>query len=333
MEKDKINVLCATDENYAPYCGIMITSLFESNPDSHFEVFVFVDDNLSRKNVKKFNKLGRKYGNEIRMVAIDNELIKDCPLSDRNKGHDTHLYLSRVAYYRLLAPRLLPDSVHKIIYFDCDVAVIGDIKPFWNVDLTRKAIACVNDCYPLDKQMDERLGYDKEYGYFNSGVVIYNLDYWRQHDTSKQLFDYIREQGTKLKYLDQDVVNGCLYDKKVVVGERYNFQVLFFVPSFWEDYSEEFQQKLLEEGRNAVVIHFCGPCKVWDFRYFGGAFYNVWETNRKKSLWRKEGHYTTPISKYVKFLIKRHLFPSALLRRKEGQWLRLPENEACYGKY
>ena len=25
-----INILCATDDNYVPYCGIMLTSLFEN---------------------------------------------------------------------------------------------------------------------------------------------------------------------------------------------------------------------------------------------------------------------------------------------------------------
>ena len=29
-----INILCATDDNYVPYCGIMLTSVFDNNKDS-----------------------------------------------------------------------------------------------------------------------------------------------------------------------------------------------------------------------------------------------------------------------------------------------------------
>ena len=29
-----INILCATDNGYAPYCGIMLTSLLENNKES-----------------------------------------------------------------------------------------------------------------------------------------------------------------------------------------------------------------------------------------------------------------------------------------------------------
>ena len=49
---ERINILCATDNNYAPYCGIMLTSLFESNRDCGFNVFVFVDGCLSNANQK-----------------------------------------------------------------------------------------------------------------------------------------------------------------------------------------------------------------------------------------------------------------------------------------
>ncbi len=321
---DTINILCATDNNYAPYCGIMLTSLFESNKDSRFDVYVFVDGDLSTRNVKKFCRIEQRYKNKVVLLAIDNELLKDCPINRLN-NQGSHNHITLPTYYRLLASELLPQTIKKIIYFDCDIIINGDIKPFWETDLEGKAVACVGDCYPMDKQMDERLGYPKEFGYFNAGVVMLNLAYWRDHQISKKLFDYISEKGSLLKYMDQDVLNAVLYDKKVFVSERYNFQVLFFSPGFWKDYSTAFRQTLIEESNNAVVIHYCASVKVWNYRYYGGPFNDVWNKYRKKSLWRY-CIVKKPKLKYIKFLVKRFLFPRLLENQRKGLWILTPGN-------
>lgn len=322
--KQIINILCATDDNYAPYCGIMLTSLFESNKESQFEVYVFLDGDLSSRNIAKFRKLEQLYGNRVLLMTIDNELLKDCPVNRlNNSGSHTHITLP--TYYRLLASELLPQTVKKIIYFDCDIAIDGDIKPLWETDLEGKAVACIVDCYPMDKQMDERLGYAKEYGYFNAGVVLLNLVYWRNHQVSKKLFDYIREKESVLKYMDQDVLNAVLYDKKVFVPERYNFQIPFLSPSFWKDYTSTFRQTLIEESNNAVVIHYCASIKVWNYKYYGGPFWTVWNRYRKASLWR-HSVVKKPILKYVKFLIKKYLFPRLFSAQRAGLWIMTPDN-------
>lgn len=36
----KINIVCATDDNYVPYCDIMQTSLFENNRTHDIAVYV-----------------------------------------------------------------------------------------------------------------------------------------------------------------------------------------------------------------------------------------------------------------------------------------------------
>ena len=38
-------------------------------------------------------------------------------------------------YYRLLAPRLLPASLHRVLYLDPDILVINPLTPLWETDL------------------------------------------------------------------------------------------------------------------------------------------------------------------------------------------------------
>lgn len=325
---ETINILCGTDDNYAPYYGIMLTSLFENNRDCFFFVYVFVDKSISELNIKKFKRLEQQYGHRIVLMPIDDERLAGCPIN-RLTHFDNHAYLNQTAYYRLFVAELLPETVRKIIYFDGDIVINGDIKPLWNVDLTGKAIACVRDCYVLDKQTDDRLGYPSEEGYFNGGMAVYNLDYWREHHVSERIFGYIKENTARLKYMDQDVVNGVLWAEKVFVPERFNFQVVYFAPYFWQDYSDVFRRTLVSECKQAVVIHYCCILKAWDFRYYGGPFYTIWENYRKVSLWRS-AHITKPLHTYAKFVLKRLLFQKKLLKQRQSIWVVNPENEVCY---
>ena len=150
--EERVNVLCATDNNYAPYCGIMLTSLFESNRDSKFRVFVFVDGCLSENNSRKYDRLARRYYADINLVPIDNQLLGEIPVNHQI-GVDNHVWVTLPTYYRLLAADLLPQDVHKVLYLDCDIVVVGDVKPLWNVDLSGKAMAGVRDCDEENNRM------------------------------------------------------------------------------------------------------------------------------------------------------------------------------------
>ena len=323
---EKINILCATDNNYAPYCGIMLTSLFESNRDCRFKVFVFVDGCLSETNQKKYKRLGQRYDCEVNLMIIDDQLLQDCPINSQ-KNVDNHSWVSKPTYYRLLASELLPREIQKVIYLDCDIAVVGDIKPLWNVDMKGKAVAGVRDC---DEEKNRvRMGNPSQSTYVNAGVALYNLDYWRENRLSNHFFDYIRKNEAKLLLMDQDVVNGVLYDKMLLVPERYNFQVAFFATCFWNDYSEKFRTTILSENKEVSIVHYVGGIKPWDYRYYGFPYYEMWNKYRKKSLWCRN-HVTRPLFTYIKFLVKKSVSSKQLKRKRQSIWAVLPENEFCY---
>ena len=323
---ERINILCATDNNYAPYCGIMLASLFESNRDCWFNVFVFIDGCLSDDNQKKYKKLEQKYACTVNIMTIDDRLLENCPVNNQ-KNVDNHSWVSKPTYYRLLAADLLPEEVKKVLYLDCDIAVVGDIKPMWNVDLTGKAIAGVADCD--EEKNRNRLGIHAHSTYINAGVALYNLEYWRENHVSELFFEYIRENETKLLLMDQDVVNGVLYDKMVIVPERYNFQVAFFTKGYWKIYLEAFRKTLLLENRAAAIVHYVGGVKPWDYRYYGSPYYAVWDKFRKKSLW-KRNHVTKSWIVYAKFLVKKSFTSKALKKKRQAIWVVLPENEFCF---
>ena len=320
---ETINIFCATDNNYAPCCGIMLTSLFENNKDCFFRVFVLVDRTFSDGSIKKYNQLGKKYGNEIVLKTVDESMIKDFPTVEG--------WVTLPTYYRLLAPELLPEDICKIIYFDGDIIVKGDIKPLWKVNLDGMAIAGSRRMSDWrDISFSERLAYNSFDEYFNAGVLVINLDFWRANSISKVLLDYIRlniGNKSKLLYMDQDALNVVLHDKKVFFPERYNFRASIFMKRFWMNSPEYQQRHYIEECKSVVVIHYTGG-KPWDYKRYGGPFLSVWEKYHHKSLWR--GHLKIkPLKKYVKHMIKRYFFPK-LFRSQYPEWVVLPDNGIYY---
>lgn len=322
--EEPIYILCATDDNYAPYCGIMLTSLFESNLDYDFSVYVLVNGDFSSQNKRKYKMLEEKYGNKVNLVTMDESLFARLPLDTEG----THSHITLPTYYRLMASSILPKEVRKCIYLDCDIIVCGDIKMLWDVDLTGKAVAGVKDC--SSEQHQQRLGYSSNYDYINAGVSVYNLDYWRENHVQERAFEYIRLHKDQLPLMDQDTINGLLYDKMEVVPQRYNFQALFFKNYYWEQYDEPFRKSLVDECGHAIIIHYCTKLKPWNFRYSGGFCYALWDRYRKISFWQ-DCRITNPKGKFVKYLVKRIMFPSVLMNQIEDMWVVLPETRQLFG--
>ena len=134
MEKERINILIGSDINYAPYYGVMLTSLFINNRESQFDIFLLTDNSWTEKETKKFEKLCASYHSRFFVRVVEEEELRICPLNPNN-------HISRSTYYRLRAAVLLPDSVDKILYLDGDTIVRGSLKELYDINMDNHSIA------------------------------------------------------------------------------------------------------------------------------------------------------------------------------------------------
>lgn len=319
MNLDTINVLCATDDNYAPYCGIMLTSLFENNKDCQFRVSIFLSNSLSAKNQRKLKSLESKYKCAICPMFIPPEITGKFEVN-RSLGIHTHTWVTSATFFRLLAADLLPKEIHKVLYLDCDIVINDSILELWDLDLNEVAFAGVLD--DSSEYNCNRLGYSPEDYYMNAGVALYNLDYWRKNRVTSRLFDYMSNNHDKITLMDQDIINGTLHGTSLRLPERYNFLVTFFDRMCWERYPASYRERILEESDHAVIIHYCGRIKPWDYKYIGSPFWNIWDKYRKISNWR-EARITTPRMTYIKTIVKSLLLPK-YIERKQALWIKSP---------
>lgn len=251
---NKINILCSTDDNYVPYCGIMLTSLFENNKELDFCIYILVEQ-LSNKSKNKFATLAKIYNQRIEIITVDGEKLKDCPI--RTGDH-----VSIATYYRLLAPILLPSDVDKILYLDCDMVINGNILELYNEDIDECPIAMSKDEAFFSEEKYERLNYSKSHVYKNAGVALINIEYWRKNNIAEKCLEYISKYPERVKFHDQDTLNAVLHKEMKLLPIKYNLQTGFLLTQYTQYYKEDIKE-IMHIATSPTIIHYTGPNKPW----------------------------------------------------------------------
>ncbi len=308
INMETINILCATDKNFVPYCRVMLTSLFENNKDEHISVYLLVDDTVLEKDRSKYLELAKQYVQTIHIISVDSSTFEKYPVYNSQWTNSI--------YYRLLAAELLPKSINKIIYLDADIIVTRSIREMWEIDVEKYALGAVHDIWAPNQQVYNRLGLKNDKQYFNSGSMILNLKYWRENELSRKYMQYIQENFEKLWFNDQDTLNGVLFNKKLMLPVTYNFQVLFLKNSIFNEMTDE-QKKNILETKNPLIMHYSASTKPWMIMYYKMPFLELWRKYRDLSMWRNTRN-LFPKTKVLNWLIKRYvLWPLNIYFKQE----------------
>ncbi len=122
----------------------------------------------------------------------------------------------------------------KMLYLDADVMALADIAELYDIDVNDVELAAV-----LDKVGHFWITEQ----YFNSGVLLLNLDKIRESGLFKKCVDFCRER--KLIMCDQSALNKFVTDKKIL-PYKYN------------------EQRDIQE--DTVIKHFCKGFIWYDFK-------------------------------------------------------------------
>jgi lipopolysaccharide biosynthesis glycosyltransferase len=158
-------------------------------------------------------------------------------------------------WYRIFLPDLLPD-IDRVLYLDADVLAVDDISPLWELDLGGHYLGAVTNVFmPHHLERPASLGLPGPQGYFNSGVLLMNLNEMRRGGCSGALRDYAVSRPD-LEWPDQDALNVVLGSRRLALAPRWNAMNSLRFP--WS--AEVFAPEELEEARQRpAILHFEGP--------------------------------------------------------------------------
>ncbi len=275
----------------------MLLSLFENNRDREITVYVLIDKTFPPKKQKRLKRLSDKYGAVIIFVMVDNSFFSRFPATKVE-------HLSSASYYRICADELLPQNVSKVLYLDCDIIVKRPIGELFDMDWDGYAVGEAQDVSSGQPDVFKELGYDISEGYFNSGVLFMNLDYWRSHDIRRKCLDFLTSNYDKLHFYDQCVLNGVVWNCKKNLSVTYNYQIQFRDPWFFNTLTDEIKNDVLET-ETPHIIHYTGNLKPWMICYYAFPYNKEWHKYKRKSPWKfmmdklpKEKPFRTFVKRY-----------------------------------
>ncbi|MBQ9077189.1 MAG: glycosyltransferase family 8 protein [Muribaculaceae bacterium] len=250
-----IHIACNIDSNYVKYCAVTIVSLFENNRNKTFSIHI-IADGLSDKEKSTLTNIAQKYGNSIFFYSPD---------MDRLKGFSINRFSKRISlatYYRCILSDILPESIDRVLYLDCDIIILGDILPFWQTSLDNIGVAAIEDVGYNDTERYKILCYPKEASYFNAGVLLINLDYWRKHDMASACINYYHKYPERILYNDQDLLNSILYKDKKLVDLRWNVQDGFYRNP--KAMTHQWKNKFAGVLKHPIILHYTNR-KPWEY--------------------------------------------------------------------
>lgn len=248
-----MNIIYTFDDGYAEITGVSLISLFENNLDIEKINIYVIDFGILDISKQKLINIVSKYKRSIYFIkAID--LKKRIPIETINYGW------SPVCYIRLFYAEMLPDNLDRVIHIDCDTIITSSLKAVFEYDLNDFFCAACYDCTPRPKR---QANLEKTIKYISNGLILIDLEKWRNNHIGDQFVDFILKKNGKLPHLDQDVLNAVLKNKIAILPAEFNIMpVTFMYKTINCDlflgepyYSKEEIEKALE---HPVMIHFTG---------------------------------------------------------------------------
>ncbi len=263
---DPIHLLCAADARYGGYAGIMLASVLRANPGEVFNIHL-LSDGMRASDRRKLAALVARAGSRLTVYDVA------ARLAGYADGVGNHL--SRTAYARLLIADLLPASLARILYLDCDIICTGALRLLWQLGAETGAIPLLGAVPDrTGERWKARLGLPAGALYSNSGVLLINLAAWRERDIAGKIIAWMSANPDKLALADQDAINACLWAEITPLADCWNLQI-------------GLDSGPLPPARlsDAVLLHYTSAHKPWRFRFRGlGA--EIFLRHKRQSPWR-----------------------------------------------
>ena len=209
----------ASNEGYFPglYCAV-VSALSHLDPTREVDLKV-LDGGITSRSRNVLSAVVARFDKRIRLefVPVDESIFR---------GATPGPGRSHMAYCRILLPHLL--DVPRLIYLDCDVLVFRDLSLLYDLQSSDgKVIAAVPDsetsCLAEDSPvLAKAIHVPPEGAYFNSGVMLMNLNDLRQEHFSERAVEFLNNWSGQYRFHDQSAINFLLHGRIEALSAEWN---------------------------------------------------------------------------------------------------------------
>ncbi len=252
----KIHLCFACDENYIRYAAVALYSALCSRARGDSFCVWIISEGISQKVRHWFVSLFP--AEEIYFIDLPSDFMHGAPL--------LNAHLSHAAYARLALGTLLPQSVKKVVYLDCDLLVFSSLRPLACWNLQGKAVVGVEDWgIALLRKEGQFLFPWPQDPYIGSGLLVVDLVRWREIGAQKCCEHYVAAPLYPIRFEDQDVLNFALHGHVGVLPPEWD---VCFHLSEEQLLRRKAQSEWIHAMRAPKVVHFATAKKPWKEEFY-----------------------------------------------------------------
>ena len=222
IKENIITLVLVCNDHFSGMLGALIRSIVFNHKSEELLNIYIISDNIS---VANKSKIADSIGDDhvtlqwLNMKEVIN-IQRDLPLD--SSSFPLNVYL------RLFIPSILPLDIKKAIYMDVDMIVCTYISDLWHTDLDTHPAAAVRDrSLTVSSEWGgitnyKELNLDPSTPYFNSGLLLLNLDVWRRDNILQKVIKAINSNIKYAKFPDQYGINVVLANEIMELDYKWN---------------------------------------------------------------------------------------------------------------
>jgi lipopolysaccharide biosynthesis glycosyltransferase len=268
-------IVVAGDDNYVMGMAVTLRSAIERLDPARRAFAYVLDGGISEASKEKLRRSLPEDRASLEFVSIDRSRLTKLPISH----HANHCM-----YLRILSGEVLPPSIERVIYLDSDLLIVDDLGELWDeplgddwalavpetsapvMDATltlprwRRAAPYMASLFPVPNYRD--FGIDPAAPYFNSGVLVLNLNAFRENGLAERMLRILDEHGRYAWCWDQYALNVALTGHWRPLPLRWNQGSIVYDTPDWT-YSP-FEAGPFDSLRHdPAIVHFTTGVKPW----------------------------------------------------------------------
>ncbi len=283
---NKINIILVADKNVEVGVHVTLFSLLKRSSYEYHNIYVIttkengISENRLKKSLAKFDT-----SCSYSIIKFDNSIFATL------KGlHGNTFIYSKLALAKLI-------NVNYALYLDVDVVVNIDIRELDQYfKLLHKYLIMANiettKHNSLEKKLFKNILKQNNESYYNTGVMLVNLNLWRVNNLFDSFLSFANEFHSLCSTADQTVFNAVVDNNLIYnLPKEFNFRVEY----------NTMKIKLKDEA----IFHFYGRPKHWDLlaEYVHPQYY-IFKEHLKETDFESYKSYKNISIRSVKKLIK-----------------------------
>jgi lipopolysaccharide biosynthesis glycosyltransferase len=210
-----INIVYHSSDSFSSVLAVSMASIMANNKQADGITFYVIENNISEDNKHKLSEMVEGGGRNLIFI----------PMPDFQKEFNLKLLQVKKkwmfdSYSRMFLGSILPDTVERALYLDCDTLCDDNLEEFYQTDLTGYCCAGVTDC--LSEKYYKIFEMNSKSYYVNSGMLLINLKAWREENIEQMVVDYVEKKHGYVFFMEQSVLNIVLQERIKIVHPRYN---------------------------------------------------------------------------------------------------------------